>query len=396
MNLLAVSNPWEGINVGEQLLLFSPMLALIVTMLAVVVTPIIAGREPRAIARVALAGTAVAFALIFGVARHVGGAGVDGLSPLAGSGMLIADNLSLWFQMLLLIFVAGVTALWWIGSADTERDAPEFFILLLGSALGMAMMASSTNLLMIVIAIETASLPSYALVGFNKRDRRGGGGGGGAEASLKYMVFGAICAATMLYGTSLLYGAVGSLNMADVAAYTVDQFTKGSYPILLLGGLSCWFVGIAFKISAVPFHFWCPDAFEAARIEVTTWLSVVSKAAALVLTIRLVQVFCGAVDNPQLLHLVMPFAWVLGILAAVTSTVGNFAAFMQTSVKRMLAYSSIAHAGYMLMAVAAFMHPLQHGGEASVAALALYIAIYLFMNLGAFGVTRHGLLGDGQ
>ena len=307
--------------------------------------------------------------------------GLSGLSTQAGAGILIADNLSICFQIVLLIFAAGVMWLWWLGSAEQERNAPEFFILLLGSAFGMALMVSTQNLLMIVIAIETASLPSYAFVGFDKRNRIG------AEASLKYMVFGAICAATMLYGVSLLYGLVGSLSMTDVAAYTVRNLAGGENQVLLSVALICFFVGIAFKISAVPFHFWCPDAFEGAKIEVTTWLSVASKAAGLILLARLAFVFCGAVDHPVEMSLIRPLAWMIGIVAAITCTYGNFCAYKQQSVKRLLAYSSIAHAGYMLMAVAVFIHPSVQGHEAGLTALLVYIIVYLFMNLGAFGAT---------
>lgn len=306
---------------------------------------------------------------------------MSGLSPQVGSGMLIADNLSVCFQIILLVFLAGVIWLWWLGSADSERNAPEFFILLLGSAFGMMLMVSTVNLLMIVIAIETASLPSYAFVGFDKRDRIG------AEASLKYMIFGGVCAAIMLYGASLLYGLVGSLSVVDVARYAVDNLAVGENRILLAVALLCFLAGIAFKISAVPFHFWCPDAFEGAKIEVTTWLSVVSKAAGLFLLVRLALVFCAAVDTQVEMTLVRPFAWVIGIMAAVTCTVGNFSAYKQRSVKRLLAYSSIAHAGYMMMAAAVFIHPDVKGHEAGVTAMLVYVIIYLFMNLGAFGVT---------
>jgi NADH-quinone oxidoreductase subunit N len=245
----------------------------------------------------------------------------------------------------------------------------------------MALMVSSLNLLMIVIAIEAASLPSYAIVGFDKRDRVG------AEASLKYMIFGAISAAIMLYGASLLYGLVGSLGMADVARYTVNQLGLGRNSVLLSVGLICFFSGIAFKISAVPFHFWCPDAFEGAKIEVTTWLSVASKAAGLVLLVRLVLVICDSVGTPMEMSLVRPLAWGIGMVAAVTCTIGNFSAYKQHSVKRLLAYSSIAHAGYMMMAAAVFIHPDIPSHASGLTAMLVYLVIYVFMNLGAFGVT---------
>lgn len=138
---------------------------------------------------------------------------------------------------------------------------------------------------------------------------------------------------------------------------------------------------------AVPFHFWCPDAFQGAKIEVTTWLSVASKAAGLLLLLRLVHTFCGAVGQQQAMGILSPLAWTLGIFAMVTCTYGNLAAYMQTSVKRLLAYSSIAHAGYMLMAVAIFAQPGSAGAQQAVAAVLVYVLIYLFMNLGAFGIT---------
>jgi NADH-quinone oxidoreductase subunit N len=381
MNYLAQANPWVDIPVGEHLFYFSPMIALVCTMLAVVVCPIIFGRGARPVGIVATLGVVITFLFALRVSGAVVEGGISGLSTQVGSGILIADNLAVCFQIVVLIFLAGVMWLWRIGSAETDRNAPEFFILLLGSALGMMFMVSTLNLLMIVVAIETASLPSYAIVGFDKRDRIG------AEASLKYMIFGAVCAAIMLYGVSLLYGLVGSLSVPDVASYAVTCLAADENRILLAVGLLCFFAGIAFKISAVPFHFWCPDAFEGAKIEVTTWLSVASKAAGLVLLGRLVLAFCAAVDVQVSMTFVQPLAWTIGILAAVTCTFGNFSAYKQRSVKRLLAYSSIAHAGYMMMAVAVFIHPDVEGYQAGITALLVYIIIYLFMNLGAFGVT---------
>jgi len=377
---LAQIDPWAGIDIGSQLLLFSPMIALTCTMLAIVACPIVLGRGARTTAGIASIGIVITFILAVRLLGRVGD-GISGLSTDPAAGLLIADKLSAFFQVILVVFMAGITWLWWMGSAEKERNAPEFFILLIGSALGMALMASTANLLMIAIAIETASLPSYAIVGFDKRDRLG------SEASLKYMIFGAVCAAIMLYGASLLYGLVGSLGIADVAAYAVAHMGTGDNQLLLSIGLLCFLAGIAFKVSAVPFHFWCPDAFEGAKIEVTTWLSVVSKAAGLVLLVRLVMIFCSAVEVPTRMSLIEPLAWTIGIIAAVTCTVGNFSAYMQQSVKRLLAYSSIAHAGYMMMAAAVFIHASVDGHKAGLTALLVYIVIYMFMNLGAFGVT---------
>ncbi len=380
-SLLGQTNLWEAFDVGRDLFLFSPMIAMVCTMLLIVACPIVIGRGTRTISVAASFGIAVTFFLAWRVMGTVGDAAVSGFSAEPFLGLLVADKLSVGFQLLLMVFLAGVSLLWLMGSARTERNAPEFFILLIGSALGMSLMVSSANLLTMVIAIEMASIPSYAIVGFDKRDRVG------AEASLKYMIFGAVCAAIMLYGTSLVYGLVGSLSMTEIAAFTVAQMSGGANVTLLGVALSCVFVGIAFKISAVPFHFWCPDAFQGAKIEVTTWLSVASKAAGLVMLARFMSMMCAAVPSELNMNLLTPLAWVIGVLAAVTATVGNFAAYKQQSVKRMLAYSSIAHAGYMMMATAVFIHPSASGAGAGMSAMLMYIVIYMFMNLCAFGVT---------
>ncbi len=227
MNFLAQASLWSDIPVGEHLLLFSPMIALICTMLAIVACPLVLGRGARTTAGVASIGIIVTFLLAVRLTGKLAGGGVSGLSTDPAAGLLVVDALSAFFQVILVAFLGGITWLWWLGSSDTERNAPEFFVLLIGSALGMALMVSTANLLMIVIAIEVASLPSYAIVGFDKRDRLG------AEASLKYMIFGAVCLAIMLYGASLLYGLVGSLSVADLARYTADHLAVGENRLLL-------------------------------------------------------------------------------------------------------------------------------------------------------------------
>ncbi|MCH7813069.1 MAG: NADH-quinone oxidoreductase subunit N [Planctomycetes bacterium] len=365
----------------QDLFWFSPELALVGTLVALLIAPLIMGRSARLTGTIVLVGLVTAGWLTLRVAAAVSAQGQSGLSPQAHSGMLIADNLSVFFKLVVILFAMGVTALWWLGARLTERDATEFFVLLLGSALGMILMVSTLNLLMIVIAIEMASLPSYAIVGFNKRDRLG------AEVSLKYAIFGAICAALMLYGASLLFGMYHTLAAPRIATGVVNDLLAGHNTATIYLALLCFFCGIGFKISAVPFHFWCPDAFQGARIEVTTWLSVASKSAGLLLLARLVQTFAAAAGRPEAMGVLAPLAWALGIIAMLTCTVGNFGAYAQTSVKRLLAYSSIAHAGYMLMAVAIFAAPGSPGAQHGLSALLVYVVIYVFMNLGAFGIT---------
>lgn len=367
---------------GGDFFLFAPELAWVATLCVLMIAPLLVGRKPRTSALIVLVGMAVTGFLTLKVASEVAPAGKSGLSPVEASGMLLVDNLSVYFKFLLVIFVAGVTVLWWSCSSDTEDDAPEFFVLLAGSGLGMVLMVSTLNLLMMVVAIEFASLPSYAIVGFDKKNRRS------AEASLKYLIFGAISAAIMLYGVSLVYGYCGTLNIAAIADRFADAFAAGQDTLILGFAMFCVFAGIAFKISAVPFHFWCPDAFEGAKTEVTAWLSVASKAAGLLLLLRFLTVFATSASQAAP-NLVTAIAWTVGILAAITATVGNLGAYAQQSVKRMLAYSSIAHAGYMLMAAAAIIVPAtgSGGSYAALSAVLAYVAIYMLMNLGAFGVT---------
>src|SRR5581483_975315 len=185
-------------------------------------------------------------------------------------------------KLMLLLFTIGIVLMWLATTSSRmhEGDGPEFFTLLLGATLGMCLMASTTNLLMLFMAVEMASLPSYVLAGFRKTNRIG------AEASLKYVLFGAATSAIMVYGLSILYGLYGTLQV-EVLAHTMA--TSASSSALLVVAIFGLIVGIGFKISAVPFHFWCPDVFEGAHIDVSTFLSVASKGAALVLLLRLAE-----------------------------------------------------------------------------------------------------------
>ena len=289
-------------------------------------------------------------------------------------GLLMFDSTAHAWKLILLLFVMGVVILWMGHSGRSLRqgDGPEFFVLLLGATLGMCLMASTTHLLMIVMAIAMASLPSYLLAGFAKSNRRA------AEASLKYVLFGAVTSAMMIYAVSFLYGWYGTLQLADLGD-KLPTAGMAAISVALIGVM----IGIGFKISAVPLHFWCPDVFEGATIEVTTFLSVASKGAALILLMRIVQAM-------NISHL----AGIIGILGALTATVGNTAAFTQKNIKRLLAYSSIAQAGYMLCLISAI------GGNASAdsipQALLLYLAIYAVMNLGAFSIAAVVIRQNGE
>jgi NADH-quinone oxidoreductase subunit N len=357
----------------SQLRPFLPEIWLVVGVVAALLVPFFTRRPNRPCALAAAAALALGLLSLLTAEPTVG--------PWF-AGLLSADPLARLWVGLLLLFVLGIIAIWHSAVAPNmhEGDGPEFFALLLGATLGLALMGSTSNLLMIALAVEMASLPSYVLAGFRKNTRLG------AEASLKYVLFGAASTSVMIYGLSVLYGLGGSLQFEEVARHLSFAGANGA---LAMAGLLALFVGIAFKISAVPFHFWCPDVFQGANVDVSAFLSVASKGAALVLLLRLLTILSSHIP-PNTTMLALSIG--LGVIAAATITLGNTGALVQTNIKRLLAYSSIAQAGYMLCILA----PLPAGklpaagsdgagGAATV--LLVYLAVYLFMNLGAFAVA---------
>ncbi len=371
----------------EELTMLAPLWGLVGTIVALLIGGLVVGRNWRVSAWIAVAGGVFTAWLSARGAGHLNGGNWSGLAPSGASPMLVADQFSYFFIFLLSVFLVLITGMWYLGQQaglseklSRKRDATEFFVLLVGSAFGMAMMVSTANLLMIILAVEMASLPSYALAGFRKKHPLA------SEASLKYILFGAVTSATMIYGASLLYGQYHTLDLMKIGQGISREMASGAGPTVLMGvSLFAFLVGIAFKISAVPFHFWCPDVFEGASIEVTTWLSVASKAAGLGLLLRIISVLVSSLNTPSAIEWVMV---AVAIMAAVTCTVGNFSAYRQTNLKRLLAFSSIAHAGYMLMVVAIVWRPTGVPTDQvhpSFSAIIFYIAVYLLMNLGAFG-----------
>ena len=357
---------------------------LILTILAVLLAPFFSRKSNALCAVVSLAGMAVALVALLLVDIHR-----TGEPPLKG--ILISDEFAKFWKAMLLVFSIGIVLMWFTTGASSmhEGDGPEFFTLLVGATLGMCLMASTNNLLMLFMAVEMASLPSYVMAGFRKTHRLG------AEASLKYVLFGAATSAIMAYGLSVLYGLYGTLDVVTMARAIVTGPVPDSgithSPAMLTIALIGLIVGIGFKVSAVPFHFWCPDVFEGASIEVSAFLSVASKGAALALLLRL----CMSVAEVMGYQHAQPLTAMaigLGVIGAITCTVGNTAAFIQTNIKRLLAYSSIAHAGYMLCAVSVLYAlkstPTDSNGVNQPAQVLLYyLAVYLFMNLGAFTVA---------
>ena len=307
------------------------------------------------------------------------------------SGMLIQDLFTVYFRGFLSLFLLLTIALTALTGIPDNEDGPDFYALLFCATIGMMLMASANNLLMLFLGVEMASVPSYAMVGFLKGRKPS------SEAALKYVVYGAGAAGVMLYGVSLLAGVLGTTDMGLLSERLALAASGGSGGLAdpevrtVALGFMLIMVGLAFKLSLVPFHFWCPDAFEGASAEVAGFLSVASKAGAFGLLVRLCLSLSGAAGTEDLLT---AFGVGLGVIACVTTTFGNLAAYAQNNLKRLLAYSTIAHAGYMVMAVSAML-VLQNSGVAaeysatirsSLEGLLYYLAVYMFMNLGAFAV----------
>lgn len=274
-------------------------------------------------------------------------------------GMLRLDGMAFVFRLIFLTGAA-ITVLF-MAEHEPEGRHGEFYALMLVSTLGMNLMAASADLIMLYLSIETATIPLYVMAGFARRDPKS------AEAGIKYFLFGAMTAAVMLYGFSLLYGFGGTTNLYGLAA----QF--GSIPAgLLLAAALLVVVGFGFKVSAVPFHFWAPDVYEGAPTPVAGFLSTASKAAGFAVLMRVMLAVFPDIEG----------SWTLlvAVLAAVSMIVGNILAVAQKNIKRLLAYSSIAQAGYILAGVYA-------GSELGYAASTYYLLSYLVTNLAAFGIV---------
>ena len=339
------------------------------------VVVLLLARLVRRLDRSHLGGLAVAVLAVALFAAIVGYPTATGSARQASlfTGMLATDPFGGFVRVVVLAAAIVTVVLTRATGLPDAEDSADFYALLLGGALGMMLMASANHLLMAFIAVEMASLPSYALAGFLKGRRSGG------EAALKYVVFGAGASGVMLYGISLTAGTFGTGYLPDVASAAAARLAgSGEFDPLLLAGVALTLVGLGFKLAAVPFHFWCPDVFAGAAAEVAGFLSVASKAAAVALTSRLVYALHAISPDPWLVPQTLGVG--LGVVGAVTVTFGNLAAFAQTDLKRLLAYSTIAHAGYMLLGLAALS-----AGAAS--ALLYYLAAYLLMNLGAFAVV---------
>ena len=286
-----------------------------------------------------------------------------GVQESAFNDGIVLDSFAVFFALIFLL----IAALTILSSTHYVRLASiqegEYYALILFATLGMMIMAAANDLLVFFLGLETMSVAVYVLTGMWRSSARS------SEASMKYFLMGAFATGFLLYGIALIYGATGSTNLNLIADYLVEQ--PAEWPLYLIGGGFLLLIGFAFKVGAVPFHFWVPDVYEGAPTPVTGFMSVAVKAAAFAAWARI------------LTHKLSPLAsdWVfpLWILAVATMTLGNLLAIGQSSVKRMLAYSSIAHAGYLLI-------PIVVGEEWGGMPLLFYVAAYAFMTFGAFAV----------
>jgi NADH-quinone oxidoreductase subunit N len=283
-------------------------------------------------------------------------------------GMFVHDGLTVFFTLLFCAIGILSVLLSWDYVKRLRINQPEYYALLLCSTMGMVVMAASNDLITIFLGLELMSLALYVLVGFRRGSLESN------EASLKYFLLGAFASGFLLYGIALLYGATGTTNIARMTAFLIDSPMLEN-PLFLVG-VVLLLIGFAFKVSAVPFHMWTPDAYQGAPTSVTAFMSAGAKAAGFAALLRVGLNVLGDIRAE--------WAPILTWVAILTMTVGNVTALLQHNLKRMLAYSSIAHAGYVLVAVVA-------GGEEGASAAVFYLAVYTFMNLGAFGILT--LLG---
>ncbi|ROL56551.1 NADH-quinone oxidoreductase subunit N [Bacteroidetes/Chlorobi group bacterium Naka2016] len=351
-------------NLQRSLTLFIPELILVGTLLVMILTDLIFKRFRFVNAFVSLVGFILAGVFLFLQPRN----------SFAFLNSFVVDDFSFFIKIIILISNILIVLMSFESKELIEkgRNLGEFYTFLVGMTFGMFLVSGATNLILIYLAIETMSISSYILAGYTKEIKRA------SEASLKYVIFGAVSSGLMIYGISLLFGLTGSLNLIEIrdflATNKVDSLAFFVSAMLVLAGF-------AYKISAVPFHFWTPDVYEGAPITITAYLSVASKAAGFAILIRFIKsalsVPTETLDSIWTMVGNVDWSLIIAVLSALTMTLGNIVALWQNNLKRLLAYSSIAHAGYILMGVATL-------NETGTAAVLVYFFMYLLMNIGAF------------
>lgn len=322
--------------------------------------------------------------VLAGIALFAMWSSSSGLPVTAWGGMVTHDSLRLSFTAVFLIvsvFTILVSTIW------VEREdvpAGEYHALLLFATFGMMLMASGNDLVVIFLGLETLSIATYVMAGLRKSDLRSN------ESAMKYFILGSLASAFLLYGIALVYGATGTMNITEIAAKVADP----NFPALLLVGGAMLIVGFGFKVAVAPFHVWAPDVYEGAPSPITGFMAAGPKAAAFASFLRVFVIGFPLVAGAEAAgYLTRSWVTVLAVMAIFSMTIGNVAAIMQNNIKRMLAYSSIAHAGYALVGfVGAGVAVTIAARDVAVAAVAFYMLTYAVANLGAFAIVT--LLGQ--
>lgn len=342
----------------------APELIVCVTGLVVLTIGFLSGRRVgRVLPYLSLAGIVVAFATVLVMWGRV---------EAGFNRMVVMDPYALFFHAVLLL-AAGVTVLISLDYMVQEGlEHYEYYALMLFATFGMMLMAAAQELIMIFLGLETMSISIYVLAGWRKDHPKG------HEAALKYLLLGAFSGAFLLYGIALIYGATGTTHLKGVADFLAQGGGQGSK--LLLIGIALLVVGFGFKVASVPFHMWTPDVYEGAPAPITAYMAAGVKAAAFAAFLRVFFYSLGSVQADWVM--------ILWVIAVATMTLGNVVALAQENIKRMLAYSSIAHAGYILVGMVA-------GGDIANASILYYLLAYTLMNMGAFAViTLYGRKGE--
>src|SRR2546425_427538 len=368
------------INVHDLQLIAPELILTAIACLALVMEVILPYKLSKWTAYFSLAGIALALISLAAQFKSMGGTFslnlLQGVTATDGFyGMVHIDGFALVFRAIFLV-AAALTIAISIRYLDIEREQHgEYYALVLFATVGMMCLGSGYDLISLYIALELMAVTFYVLVAFTKRQRRSN------EAGMKYFLLGAFSSGILLYGMSLLYGIAGSTNLGEMGT-KLSAAPAELRPVLLLGMIALA-AGLFFKVAAVPFHMWAPDAYEGAPTSVTAFLSTGSKAASFALYARIFFVALGPLQ--------IEWAPLLGLVAALTIVVGNWAAITQENSKRLLAYSSISNAGYLLLAIIA-------NNSYGNIGLVIYLMVYVLMNMGAFGIIislrRRGIIGD--
>ncbi|MAR76198.1 MAG: NADH-quinone oxidoreductase subunit N [Rhizobiales bacterium] len=352
----------------QSLEFFIPELILTITILAALITDLFVKKSKTNM-----------IGWVLGVGLVVVGLSVHNLSSVPPTtlflDMIVIDPFSSFMKIVIILSTLLVIVASWVNDELEKYRKGEYFTIMGIMVMGLFLMTSSVDIIMLYISIEVVSIMSFVLAAYLKLDTRSN------EAGLKYVIYGAFSSGVMLFGLSIVYGLAGSTNY--FAIQDTLSSLDGSANSALIMALLMIFAGFGYKISSVPFHFWTPDVYEGSPSTITAYLSVAPKAAGFAMIIRFFhQVFSDSIGltSNAIGSTDLPWPEIIGVLAVVTMTMGNLVAIQQKSIKRMLAYSSIAHAGYMMLALPVL-------SMEAVESVMIYLFIYVFMNLGAFFIV---------